>query len=208
MNQHNVSESEMQDAGNTAGSVQAASWLDNACLILDTETTGLGWGSEIVEISIIDGNSGKVLLETLVKPLRPIPDEVIAIHGITNEMVEAAPTFDAVALQVADIIKDSYIPVVAYNAAFDKKMLASALAHFSPELDHPLTKALTNAHFECAMLAYAAFKGDWNEAYGEFKWHKLENAAKQQGIKLDGSAHRSLFDCQLTRALLLKMAGM
>ena len=58
---------------------QASAWLLN-CAILDTETTGLYDDAEIVEISIIDENGG-VLLDTLVKPLKPIPAEATAIHG-------------------------------------------------------------------------------------------------------------------------------
>ena len=73
---------------------QASAWLLN-CAILDTETTGLYDDAEIVEISIIDENGG-VLLDTLVKPLKPIPAEATAIHGITNEMVATAPTWVAI----------------------------------------------------------------------------------------------------------------
>ncbi len=42
-------------------------------MILDTETTGL-YDAEIVELSIID-TAGNVLLDTLVRPTRPIPAE-------------------------------------------------------------------------------------------------------------------------------------
>lgn len=70
---------------------QAREWLRN-CVILDVETTGLDKYAEIVEISIID-EQGHILLNTLVKPLEPIPDDVIAIHGITNEMVASAPSW-------------------------------------------------------------------------------------------------------------------
>lgn len=197
----------IKSAGNISASVQASSWLDNGAVILDTETTGLKWGSEIVEISIIDAVSGEVLLDTLVKPIGVIPDEVIAIHGITNEMVADAPYFNEVSLRVADIIKDR--PVVAYNAAFDRNMLGSALSNFSETdpLTHPLFKTMSRYQFHCAMLAYAMYKGDWNHGHGDFKWHSLVNAAKQQGIELAGTAHRALYDCQLTRKLILKMAA-
>ncbi|MCU8013657.1 3'-5' exonuclease [Shewanella sp. SM74] len=197
----------IKSAGNISASVQAQSWLDNGAVILDTETTGLKWGSEIVEISIIDAVSGEVLLDTLVKPVGVIPDEVIAIHGITNEMVVDAPYFNEVSLRVADIIKDR--PVVAYNAAFDRNMLGSALSNFSETdpLTHPLFKTMSSYQFHCAMLVYAQFKGDWNHGHGDFKSHSLVNAAKQQGITLEGTAHRALYDCQLTRELILKMAA-
>lgn len=54
-------------------------------IILDTETTGLDNTAEIVEISVIN-DQGEVLLDTLIKPTKPIPGDATAIHGITNEM--------------------------------------------------------------------------------------------------------------------------
>jgi DNA polymerase III epsilon subunit-like protein len=58
-------------------------------LILDTETTDLH-AAEIVEIAIID-RLGNVLFKSLIKPTFPISDEVIEIHGITNEAVKIRP---------------------------------------------------------------------------------------------------------------------
>ena len=48
-----------------AACVAATSWLDDDCLTLDTETTGLGEDAEIVEITVIDCN-GTPLMNTLV----------------------------------------------------------------------------------------------------------------------------------------------
>ena len=58
---------------------QASEWLLN-CHILDTETTGLDNQAEIVEISII-AQQGQVVLDTLVKPLRPIPADATVSLG-------------------------------------------------------------------------------------------------------------------------------
>ncbi|WP_218184224.1 3'-5' exonuclease [Streptomyces sp. PKU-EA00015] len=60
--------------------------------ILDTETTGLEWDAKIVEISVTDG-AGSVLLDTLVHPGGPIPEEATAIHGITDVEVKNADRF-------------------------------------------------------------------------------------------------------------------
>jgi len=56
-------------------------------LILDTETTGLD--GEICEIAVID-LTGNVLINTLVKPTTSIPEDVIGIHGISDETVREA----------------------------------------------------------------------------------------------------------------------
>ena len=182
-----------------ASKLVAQSWIDHNALLIDTETTGLDWGSEIVEISIIDIRTGEILLNTLVRPVNPITDETIAIHGITNEMVAEAPLFSDIAGKITELLSGRI--VVAYNVAFDKKMLCSAASYSG------LSAPYVDSDFQCAMLTYAQFKSDWNHACGDVKWHSLVNAANQQGIELAGVAHRALYDCQLTRALILKMAA-
>ncbi|ADT95080.1 3'-5' exonuclease [Shewanella baltica] len=186
-------------ASSVAAATMAACWLEHDAVILDTETTGLEWGCEVVEISIIEARTGLILMNTLVRPINPIPAEATAIHGITNEMVADAPLFFDIAISVAQILSGR--TVIAYNSAFDKKMLCSSAAYSSGEPPY------VNSDFQCAMLAYAQYKGDWNHGHGDFKWHSLVNAAKQQGIALEGTAHRALYDCQLTRELILKMAA-
>ncbi len=61
-------------------------------VILDTETTGLTLRDQIIEINVID-LTGKILLNSLVKPTINIPAEAASIHGITNEMVHDAPSY-------------------------------------------------------------------------------------------------------------------
>lgn len=186
---------------NHAAHFVAQSWIVNDALILDTETTGLDRGSEIVEISIIEARTGLILLNTLVRPVKlgGIPPEATAIHGINNEMVENAPSFVEIADSIVSILQGRV--VVAYNAAFDFNMLHSSAAYFA-------NYALSfTCDLYCAMRVYAQYKGDWNHGHGDFKWHSLTNAAKQQGITLEGTAHRALYDCQLTRELILKMAA-
>src|SRR6185437_1044792 len=39
-------------------------------VVLDTETTGLDAGAEVIDLAVLDRN-GTVLLETLLRPLRP-----------------------------------------------------------------------------------------------------------------------------------------
>lgn len=97
----------------------AAEWLAGETVILDTETTGL-YDAEIVELSIID-TAGNVLLDTLVRPTRPIPAEATEIHGITDEMVANAPTWAEVYPQYQALVAGKTI--AAYNAEFDAGMV-------------------------------------------------------------------------------------
>ncbi len=59
-------------------------------IFLDTETTGLDSSAEIIEIAVVD-SGGTTLMNSLVRPLNPIPREASRIHGITEEMTRNAP---------------------------------------------------------------------------------------------------------------------
>src|SRR3990172_950924 len=71
-------------------------------VVLDTETTGLERG-EIVQIAVIDA-SGAVLLDTLVKPVNPIPPDASRIHGLYAADVADAPTWEAVSAQLVPLL--------------------------------------------------------------------------------------------------------
>ena len=64
-------------------------------VLLDTETTGLDGGAEIIDLALLDRH-GMVLLDTLLRPQRPIPPVVSRVHGLYDHHVRAAPTFPAI----------------------------------------------------------------------------------------------------------------
>ena len=116
-------------------------------LILDTETTGLNYDAEICEIAIIN-ETGKTLLNTLVKPLKPIPQEATAIHGITNEMVASSPQWSEIHPVFCSLVTGNTLFI--YNASFDLKLLRQTAALYDFHLDW------LQGH--CVMLEYAKFK--------------------------------------------------
>ena len=74
--------------------------LTKPLIIFDLEATGVNIGSDrIVEIAMLkvfpDGH--EEFLRYLVNPTIPIPEVVVAIHGITDEMVKNEPTFKELA---------------------------------------------------------------------------------------------------------------
>lgn len=178
---------------------QAQQWLDQDCLILDTETTGLGEDAEIVEITIID-TTGKPLINTLVKPSKTIPAEATAIHGITDAMVMNAPLWTEICHKVGALMSGR--TVVMYNASYDARLLdqTDLIWGVIPDLKNGL------ADFQCAMRAYAEFYGQCSER-GGYKWQKLTAAAEQQDIKIQGAAHRALSDCLTTLGVIKAMAA-
>ncbi|MBL1120581.1 3'-5' exonuclease [Streptomyces sp. 110] len=84
--------------------------------ILDTETTGLAATSRIGEMAVTTA-SGTVLLGTLLNPGEPIPAQATAIHGITDAMVEGAPTFSEILSRLTEALAGRRI--VVYNREYD-----------------------------------------------------------------------------------------
>jgi len=94
-------------------------------VFLDLETTGLHpqFGHRICEVGMLRCEGGRrESFQSLVNPKRPISPKAMAVHGITDEMVAEAPTFDRIAGELLDFIGDSVI--VAHNAPFDLSFLA------------------------------------------------------------------------------------
>lgn len=182
-----------------AGRAAAIAWAkglaeDPAVVFLDTETTGLGGGAEVVDLAVVDG-SGRIVLETLVRPMAAIPIEATAIHGIGDADVAAAPTWPEVHDALCRLLAER--TVVVYNAAFDRRLVGQCGAR------HGL--ALPEVRWECAMLAYAGYRAEAGGRGRLLRWHKLEQAVLAFGAEPGG--HRAAADALACRAVVLGMAS-
>jgi DNA polymerase-3 subunit epsilon len=96
--------------------------------VIDLETTGINIVTDrIIEIAIVKIKPGgvKEIKRRLVNPEMPIPEQAIAVHGISNEMVKDAPTFKELANEIAQFIKGC--DLAGYNSnRFDIPMLAES----------------------------------------------------------------------------------
>ena len=178
--------------------LDAIRWAENVlaakALVIDFETTGTS-NAEIIQVGIVD-SSGTVLMDQLVKPRRPIPAASTAVHGITNEMVQDAPPFEDVALLFSAMVARRV--AVAYNAAFEKKMISGVCSSYGIAPVRP-------GRWDCAMEAYARFYGQWNSRRRNFRWQKLIDACRQQQITI-ANVHRAVGDAQMTLALVRHMS--
>ena len=92
---------------------------------IDLETTGINLGSDrIVELAIVkllpDGN--RSVKRKLINPGIPIPKSASDIHGITDEMVKAAPLFKQVAHELKQFLDSC--DLAGYNSnRFDIPLL-------------------------------------------------------------------------------------
>ena len=96
----------------------------NRYVLLDLETTGATpLKDRITEIALIRFENGHEVdrWQTLVNPQTNIPDFIQSLTGITNEMVEDAPTFKQVAGELLDYLEDAVM--CAHNVRFDHGFL-------------------------------------------------------------------------------------
>jgi DNA polymerase-3 subunit epsilon len=166
-------------------------------LYLDTETTGLTFTDQIVEICVLD-HDGTVLVDSLIKPLVRISVSAANIHGITNEMVKNAPTWAELWPVIESILSSRRIAI--YNSEFDVRMMQQSHRR------HGMAWSLPDEHFLCIMQLYAQYFGQWDSRRGSYRWHSLQAAGRQCRIALPNT-HRAQADAALARALMRHIAG-
>lgn len=181
---------EGRDANTDARGWLRALLLDDF-VVLDTETTGLGYRDEVIEIGIVDP-SGRVVFESLVRPQAgSVPAGATRVHGLTMRDLETAPCWRDVHDAVVSATRGRR--VIAWNAPFDERMVRQSATRWG------CSERLGG--FECAMRAYAAVRG---LRYGRAK---LERAAAEMGVLPVGAqAHRSSDDARLTLQVLMRAA--
>jgi DNA polymerase III epsilon subunit-like protein len=167
---------------------------ESETLILDTETTGLDANDEVIQLAIVDMH-GNVLLHTFVRPTVPIGTEARAIHGIPDEVLAEAPYFSNLHDTIALLLGNR--SVLAYNADFDRRLLAQTCAKYG-------LPPLAVAEWDCVMERYARFWGEHSDT-GQHKPQSLSHACAQQGINVHRH-HEAVHDCLLTLELIKAMA--
>jgi DNA polymerase III subunit epsilon len=162
---------------------------------IDTELTGRdATVDRIVEIAAVLWKDGEVVERHswLVNPGRPIPKEAFDVHGIGDEQVANEPAFAAVAEQILERVAGS-VPV-AYNADFDRAVLAAELAranHLGSSLPPAARKGV--AWIDPLVWARELQKLEKSRALGE--------VCARLGIEL-ARAHRAVDDAEATLRVL------
>jgi len=175
----------------------ARHWIDRYSFILDTETTGLEDDAEACEISIIT-TKGEVLFDEIIKPTKPIGRTAMSIHGIRNMDIKDKGGIEEHADFLRSLLENE--TVIVYNADFDKRIIENTFA--AAGLEPP-----KNVDWQCAMLAYAEWRGVHNPRTKGWRWHKLTDAMEHHGLAFSGMEHRALPDAKATLQLIRLMAG-
>ncbi|TFV93926.1 ethanolamine utilization protein [Oxalobacteraceae bacterium OM1] len=160
----------------------AASTLRNfpRLAFVDLETTG-GAATEdrITEIGIIEVDEDGVReWSTLVNPEVPIPPFIQSLTGITDEMVQDAPTFAELSKSVAARLADRLF--IAHNARFDYGFLKNEFRRLGHDFRPPVLCTVR--------LSRQLFPG--------FARHNLDAIAERHRLEVT-ERHRALGDAQL-----------
>ena len=170
-------------------------------LFFDTETTGLPLWKEpsdhpdqphMVQLSalLVDADTRELiqLMDVIIKPDGwVIPEETIAIHGITNEraLAEGIPEAEALDMFLAMYANAKFR--VAHNTTFDNRIIRIAMKRYRPDAvsDEQWKDA---ALYHCTMTAHTKKHGG--------KWPKLtELYLHYFGREMEG-AHTALADAK------------
>ena len=163
-------------------------------IFLDTETTGLSYkeGHKIVEIACIETNDlipTNKIFHKLINPKRNVPDEAYKIHGFSQEFLSTKETFDQVASEFLDFIKDKKI--IIHNANFDLEFLNGELGYLKKNIidKKKVVDSLT--------IARNKFPGVSNS---------LDALCKRFNIDISKrTKHNALLDCELLREVYINL---
>lgn len=106
-------------------------WTERRYAVIDVEGNGQQ-PPDLVELAVVSIASGAIgePRAWLCKPNEPITVMARRIHGITNEMVAAAPVFAEVAAEMRACLGSAVL--VAHNAPVDLGVLRRKLPDFEP----------------------------------------------------------------------------
>ena len=173
-----------------------ANWVDIPIAFVDTETTGTDSRVDrVIEVGIVVGMGGEVIERHnwLINPGMPIPEESIAVHHITDEMVADKPPFAEVADEILSVFRGK-LPA-AYNAAFDRGFIRAEMERAGRNTGElPPAVRSDVSWIDPLVFARELFKGQ-----GESR--ALGAVAERLGISI-ANAHRATDDAEAALRVL------
>lgn len=158
--------------------------------VIDIETTGLSpeW-DEIIELSAIKVSNSKIIdtYTSLVKPNDEIDAFITELSGITNEMLQDAPSISQILPAYLDFIGDDI--VLGHNVNFDINFIYD-------NVENILSKHFSNDFIDTMRF--------FRKLHPEQSHHTLQYLSSFYEINVEQS-HRALDDCKTTLSGFLKM---
>lgn len=175
----------------------------NRQIVLDTETTGMNQsggphylGHRIIEIGCVEivnrrltGNHYHVYL----KPDRPVDEEAIRVHGLTDAFLADKPVFASVADEFLDFIRGAEL--VIHNAPFDVGFMDYEFEKLGRSVK---TRELCQVT-DTLLMARGLFPGKRNSLDALCSRYDIDNSHR--------SLHGALLDAEILADVYLMMTG-
>ena len=172
-------------------SLTAKNQFPYAYTVVDLETTGLNYNADtIIEIAALRIRGGIVDAEfnCLIRPERLIPDEIVKLTGISQDLaVKQGIPLEVALARFAEFVGSDRL--LCWNAPFD-------LAFLQIGCNRCNVPIIRNKAEDVMKLARKCLKGLSN--------YRLRDVAQNLGIKFE-RLHRALGDCYLAEAVFAKL---
>jgi len=166
--------------------------LNQEFVVFDTETTGFTpYSDQMIEIGAVKIKNGEIVdrFDELINPLRKLPQKIVELTNITDEMLEGCDTEENVTKRFKEFILD--LPMVAHNAKFDIGFISASYNKYN-------LGEFTNTVLDTMSMA--------RMLYPNWKNHKLSTLVKQLEVPWDEDAHhRADYDSEGTAIGFYKM---
>lgn len=167
--------------------------LDQTYVVFDFETTGFNAGGidSIIEIGAVKIKNGEIIekYDELINPGRPLPQKIIDVTNITDEMLEGKDNEENAVKRFIDWFGNC--PMVAHNAKFDVSFLEMAYNKYN-------LGTFTNPVIDTLELSRTM-----DNTYAR---HSLSALVKRYEVPWDESAHhRGDYDAEGTALVFHKM---
>ncbi|WP_352404503.1 PolC-type DNA polymerase III [Sporanaerobacter acetigenes] len=162
--------------------------LNTEYVVFDIETTGFSpINNKITEIGAVKIKNGEIIdrYSQLINPEVPIPEKIVDLTGITDELVRNKPTIDNILPGFYNFIEGSVL--VAHNASFDVGFIRQNLSKLGIDIENPVLDTLELTR----------------NLFPELKSHKLNIVAKHLNVSLENH-HRAVDDAEATAHIFLK----
>ena len=163
-------------------------------IFLDTETTGLSVNDKhrIVEIACVETNDltpTKRIFHKIINPQRDVPEGAFKIHGFSTDFLKDKETFDKIADELVEFIKDKKI--IIHNASFDLGFLNYQLKLIKKD------EIKKKNVIDSLELARGKYPGASNS---------LDALCRRFNIDLSRrTKHNALLDCELLREVYINL---
>jgi DNA polymerase-3 subunit epsilon len=163
--------------------------LPQSLIFLDLETTGMtATHDRITEIGLVEVANGEFVGRwgQLVNPEKSIPPFIQSLTGITNEMVQDAPTFAQLAPELFQRLAGKVL--VAHNARFDYGFLKNEFGRL-------------DMSYRSRVLCTAKLS---RKLFPEHRRHNLDSLIERHGLNCS-ARHRALGDAEVLWQFLQKV---